>query len=217
MYPSVESEVPESWLNWLFKLLLLQLYLFHFFHLGVNLDSFIPEADCSFLSIYKYDLYIGIRILIGQKWQKWFQFRHISNFQLVLLENYSFEFLYQVLNWHFHTTAGLLHWRICGFIFLIGLNSSITISIGNFFLENGFFKINCCKLNLSILRPLNGKYRCATAPLVSEWLEVVKLKGHLKDAEIMYKWNGLEWINVIFHNHGSLNFVVRLAIGAPNK
>ena len=45
---------------------------FIIFHRGVNLDSFMPEANCSFLSISKYDLYIGIWILIGQKWQKWF-------------------------------------------------------------------------------------------------------------------------------------------------
>ena len=37
-----------------------------FFHQGVNLGSFIPEANCSFLNILKYDLYIGIGILIGQ-------------------------------------------------------------------------------------------------------------------------------------------------------
>ena len=37
-----------------------------FFRQGVNLDSFIPEGDCLFLSILKNDLYIGIGILIGQ-------------------------------------------------------------------------------------------------------------------------------------------------------
>ena len=41
-----------------------------FFHQGVKFDNFTPEANCTFLSTSKYDLYIGIGILIGQKWQK---------------------------------------------------------------------------------------------------------------------------------------------------
>ena len=41
-----------------------------YFHQGVNFVSFIFEADCSFLSISKYDLYIEIGILMGQKRQK---------------------------------------------------------------------------------------------------------------------------------------------------
>ena len=41
-----------------------------FLHHSVNLGSFLPEANSSFLSVSKYDLYIGIGILIGQKWQK---------------------------------------------------------------------------------------------------------------------------------------------------
>ena len=60
------------WHNSVIKLLLLQLYLFHFFKQGINLGSFIPEANFSFLSISKYNLYIGIGNLIGQKSQKWF-------------------------------------------------------------------------------------------------------------------------------------------------
>ena len=40
------------------------------FHQGVNLDKFIAEANCSLFSISKYNLYIGIGILIEQKWQK---------------------------------------------------------------------------------------------------------------------------------------------------
>ena len=43
-----------------------------YFHQGVNLDSFIFEADCSYLKISKHDLYIGIGILIGLKWQTCF-------------------------------------------------------------------------------------------------------------------------------------------------
>ena len=113
---------------------------FVFFRQGVTLDSFIPGTDCSFPNILKYDVYIGIGILISQKWQKCFLFRHISNFQLILLENYSFEFLFQVLNWRFHTTTWLLEWRISKFIPYIGLNFSIKISIDNFSLSNlGFF------------------------------------------------------------------------------
>ena len=54
---------------------------FIFFHQRFNLDNFIPEANGSFLSISKYGLYIRIGILIGHKWQKWFQFRLISKFQ----------------------------------------------------------------------------------------------------------------------------------------
>ena len=72
-----------------FKLLLLKLYLLHFFHQGVNPDSFIPEVDFSFLSILKYDLYIRIGILKGRKWQKCFSLRHISKFQLIFLEKCS--------------------------------------------------------------------------------------------------------------------------------
>ena len=43
--------------------------------------------------------------------------------------------MYQVANWGFHTTTGLLHWRIAGFIpyIGIGLNVSIKIAIGKFF------------------------------------------------------------------------------------
>ena len=51
---------------------------FIFFHQGVSLDSYIPEADSSFLSISKFDLYIGTGILIAQKWQNCFLFIHIS-------------------------------------------------------------------------------------------------------------------------------------------
>ena len=39
---------------------------YSFFYQGVNLDSFIPEANCSFLGISKYDIYIENGILIGQ-------------------------------------------------------------------------------------------------------------------------------------------------------
>ena len=118
---------------------------FSFMHQGVSLDdSFITEADCSFLSISKFNLYIGIGILRGQKWQKWFQFRHFLKFQVVLLENYSCEFFYQVLNWRLHTTTGILLWKISGFILYIGLNASIKIpidNIDNFFLSKiRFFK-----------------------------------------------------------------------------
>ena len=115
---------------------------FRFCHQGANLDSFIPETDCLFLNISESDLYIGIGMLIGQKWQKWLKFRHISKFQLLLLQNYSFEFLYQVLNWRFHTTTWLLQWSISGFFPHIDLNSSIKISIGNLFLSKVVFSQN---------------------------------------------------------------------------
>ena len=62
----------SSWHTSVFKLILLQLYLSHFFHQGVNLDSFIPEKDCSFLNILRNGLYIRIGILTGQKRQKCF-------------------------------------------------------------------------------------------------------------------------------------------------
>ena len=127
------------------------------------------------LSTLKYDLYIGIGILIRQKWQKCLYFRHISKFQLVLLENYTFEFLYQVLNWLFHTATRLLHWTISGLIPYIGSNSSIKISIDNFFRSKMrlFFKIKCCMLNLSFLLHLDRKCRSATAPLVISFRHIV--------------------------------------------
>ena len=36
------------------------------FHQGVNLDSFVFEAECLLPNIIKFDLYIGIRILTNQ-------------------------------------------------------------------------------------------------------------------------------------------------------
>ena len=53
-----------------FKLSLIQLHLFHIFLQGVNLDSLLFEPDCFFLSILKYNLYIGIGILRAEKWAK---------------------------------------------------------------------------------------------------------------------------------------------------
>ena len=53
------EELPESAFSFetsAFKLLVLQLYLFHIFQQGVNLDSFISQADCSFLGVSNYDL-----------------------------------------------------------------------------------------------------------------------------------------------------------------
>ena len=41
-----------------------------FFQQDVNLDSFIPETDCSFLNILENDLHVGIGILIFPKRQK---------------------------------------------------------------------------------------------------------------------------------------------------
>ena len=141
---------------------------FIFIHQGVIFNSFTPEANCSFPNNSKYDLYIGIRILSGQKLQKCFGLEisrnSISSFQ----KNYSCETFYQVLNLRFHTITGLLLRRISGFIPYIGLNSSIKISIDNFFLEKrAFFKINCSVFNLSFLCRFNGKYRRKIAPLVS--------------------------------------------------
>ena len=81
LYPSVEfwrtttaRNCFKSWHTSVLTLVFLQLHL-HFFHQGVNVDGFTPEASCSFLSISKYDIYIGIGILIGQRLQKFFQFR----------------------------------------------------------------------------------------------------------------------------------------------
>ena len=102
---------------------------------GVNLDSFTLEGNFSLPCISKYDFYIGFGILMGQMWKKWFLFRHISKFQLVLLKKYRCELLYQVLNWCFHTTAGLFYWKFSGFIPYSWLNFSIKISINNFFLR----------------------------------------------------------------------------------
>ena len=44
-------------------------------------------------------LYVEIGVVIDQKWQNCFSYWVISILQLVLLENYRFEFLYQDLNW----------------------------------------------------------------------------------------------------------------------
>ena len=43
---------------------------FIYIHQVINLDGFLPEVDWSFLNIFKYDLYIGLGILRGQKWPK---------------------------------------------------------------------------------------------------------------------------------------------------
>ena len=76
-----------------------------FIQQGVNLDGFTPEPDCAFLEIFKYNLH-----------RKWNPERpgvakvilvQTSKFQLVLLENYSCEYLYQVLNCRFHSTTEL--------------------------------------------------------------------------------------------------------------
>ena len=69
-----------------------------FISMKVSTNSFILEACCSFLIISKLDLCLGIGILIGQKWKKCFLFRHISKFQLILLEKYGFEVFYQILS-----------------------------------------------------------------------------------------------------------------------
>ena len=55
---------------------------------------------------FYYIFYIGNGILIGLRWQKCYWYRHISIFQLILLENYSFEFCQG------------LKWRIFSFRFL---------------------------------------------------------------------------------------------------
>ena len=141
-----------------------------------------PEASCSFLSISECDLCIVIGSLIAQKWQKWFQFRHISKLQFVLLENYNCEFLCHVLNWRLHTTTGLLHWKFPIFFF-IGMNSSISISIENFFFSKTrfFSKINCCMFKPSFLCRLDRKYRSAIAPFVLNSLRIFILCMILDD------------------------------------
>ena len=48
-----------------FTLKLFQLSLTHFIHQSVNLQNFIPEADCSILKNLNYDLYMGIENLKG--------------------------------------------------------------------------------------------------------------------------------------------------------
>ena len=116
---------------------------------------------------------LEIGILIGQKWKS-ASSSDISKFQLIVLENYSFEFFHQVLNWRFHTNTGLSHWRISGFFPYIGLNSSSRISIDNFSLSkmHFFFKIKCCLFNLYFHCHLDGKYLSAAAPLVQSFLSV---------------------------------------------
>ena len=60
------------------------------------MDRLLLEKDHLFLKILKIVSYIGIRIISDQKWQKCYKHRDISVFQLILLENYGFEFFYQV-------------------------------------------------------------------------------------------------------------------------
>ena len=100
-----------------------------------------------------------------------YAFLYTTIIQLKFLENYSFDFWYQILNWRFCTTAGRLQWKTGGFIPSIGLNSTIKISINNFFLSKMglFFKTNCCRFNLSFLCRLDVKYFSDTAPFVLKW------------------------------------------------
>ena len=56
---------------------------FGFFSIKVSNSRFLLEADYSFLKLLKSVLYIGIGILIGQKWQKCYQYTYISIFQSV--------------------------------------------------------------------------------------------------------------------------------------
>ena len=83
--------------------------LFVSFSINLSIDSFILEAGSSFLNIIHFVLYIGIWILIGQVWQKCYQYRHISILQLILLENSGFEFFYQGMNWRCYMTLFLNH------------------------------------------------------------------------------------------------------------
>ena len=64
-----------------FKLYLLQ------FCFRVSIDNFLPDVDDSFLNVMKNILYVGIKILFDQNWQKWFHKKGISKFQSVLSES----------------------------------------------------------------------------------------------------------------------------------
>ena len=136
------------------------IYLIYFLHQCFNLDSKIPEADCSFLGISN--------ISVHRNWNL-----HRAEVEKVILLHTCLEIptrpsrelqLWILVS---GSTTGLLHWKISGSISFIGLDSSIKISIDNFFLsEMRFFNIKCCMFNLSYLCGLDGKYHRATAPFV---------------------------------------------------
>ena len=98
-------------------------YQFHLrnFSTEESMDSFRIETDYTFQTILKFVLYIRIGILIGQKWQKCYQYKHISIFQLIFLENYSCECLSQCLIRRFHTFRWLLSSTISSLVPHIGI------------------------------------------------------------------------------------------------
>ena len=68
----------------------------------ISIDSFLLEADSSFLLLVKLVFCVGFGIVIGQKSRKHCSCGHILIFQLKLRESYCFEF-YQALNSQIYT------------------------------------------------------------------------------------------------------------------
>ena len=64
-------------------LIFVQLCLLHF-PFNVSFGSFLLQADCSFLKIMNFVCHIGLRVLIDQMWQRFF------NFELSWLSNSTF-------------------------------------------------------------------------------------------------------------------------------
>ena len=68
---NIERKCCWSWQASINNLFFLQFYLL-IFPFNVSSDSFLLEADCSFLKIMKFVFYIGIGVLIDQMWQKFY-------------------------------------------------------------------------------------------------------------------------------------------------
>ena len=77
----------------------------------------------------KIDLTRGHGMRVGQKCQKSLWFRRKSKLQIILHENYSFQKVYQVLNWRHDRTTKLIHWVTTAFPPKSSLIFSIMISI----------------------------------------------------------------------------------------
>ena len=99
----------------LFKLIFLQFYLL-LSSIKASIDTFLLEADYSFLNFMKFFFYIGIGVLLNKKCQKCVYHWDISIFQLILLENYRFEFFYQGVNWWWYIFRWLVHKTISDFV-----------------------------------------------------------------------------------------------------
>ena len=167
------------------------------FSIEVSVDSFLLKRDYSLLFIEKNFLQFRIGILIEQKCHKCYSYWLISMFQLVLLVNYRFEFLYEGLKWQWYIFRCFWEGTICDcvpsidilmvwkckrvhliFVFprssyselseATGLNSSEKVCLKTLLSITGFFlEVIWCVFDRFFLRPIDGKYRSATVLLFS--------------------------------------------------